>query len=163
MSDKSAVSLSIAVALILLSACASSNSVQQSRHYPPTDEVAAIFQISQAPPSCKVFSHVFATMPANMRMSDFADKVTKEAKSKGADMMLIGHSRQCTTESALKYTYYGPDREYEVKEWPGWSFGFDEWSEQGDWASIGYNEWMDNTIHYDYPIVMQLVFLRCRQ
>lgn len=153
----------MAFAFFLLSACASSKSGQQATQYPPTDQVESIFQISQASPSCRVFSHVFATIPPKMTMSEFAGKVASEAKSKGADMMLIGQSRECTTESSLTYTYYGPHREYGVKEWPGWSFGFDEWSEQGDWASIGYNEWMDSNIHYDYPIVMQVVFLRCRQ
>lgn len=152
-----------AVILFQLSACASSSSSQKALQYPPTDKVEPIFQISQAPSSCRVFSHMFATIPPNMMMNEFAGKITDEAKSKGADMLLIGQSRQCTTESSLTYTYYGPDREYKVREWPGWSFGFDEWGEQGDWASIGYNEWTDSNIHYDYPIVMQVVFLRCQQ
>jgi hypothetical protein len=102
-------------------------------------------------------------MPANMTTSDFAARISEEAKSRGADMMLIGHSRQCTTESSLSFTDYGPDREYPVAEWPGWNFGFKEWGKQGDWASIGYNEWMNGDIHYDYPIVMQVVLLRCRE
>jgi len=132
-------------------------------HYPPTDKVETIFQISQAPASCRVFAHLFATMPANMTIGEFAARAVEEAKSKGAEMMLVGQARQCTTDSSLSFTYYGPDREYLVSEWPGWSYGFEQWGEQGNWAGIGYNEWRDDTIHYDYPIVMQLVFLRCRQ
>lgn len=149
--------------LFLPSACASSKNDQAAIQYPPTNQVTPIFQINQASPACRVFSHLFATIPPNMRMAEFADKITEEAKSKGADMMLIGQSRQCTTDSSLTYTYYGPDREYNVSEWPGWSFGFKEWGEQGDWASIGYDEWMNSKIHYDYPVVMQVVFLRCQQ
>ena len=153
----------MAVAVFLLSACASTEPVGKSIQYPATDQVEPIFQISQAPASCRVFAHLFATMPANMRTSDFATRISDEAKSSGADMMLIGQSRQCTTESELNYTYYGPDREYRVNEWPGWSFGFDEWGEQGNWANIGYADWMKSDVHYDYPIVMQVVFLRCQQ
>ena len=153
----------MAVAVFLLSACASSKSGGKAVQYPATDQVTPIFQINQAPVSCRVFAHLFATMPANMTTGDFAAQVSEEAKSNGADMMLIGQSRQCTTESSLNYTYYGPDREYKVKEWPGWSFGFYEWGEQGSWASIGHDEWMKSDVHYDYPIVMQIVFLRCQQ
>ncbi len=153
----------IAVAVYLLSACASSEQGSKVAQYPPTDQVTPVFQINQASASCRVFAHLFATMPANMTTIDFAARISEEAKSSGADMMLIGQSRQCTTESSLNYSYYGPDREYGVNEWPGWSFGFDEWGEQGDWASIGYDEWLENDIHYDYPIVMQVVFLRCQQ
>jgi len=153
----------LAVAVFLLSACASSDTGPAGIRYPPTEQVEPIFQISHAPGSCRVFAHLFATMPATMAMSDFAGRISEEAKSRGADMMLIGRSRQCTTESSLSFTDYGPDREYTVAEWPGWSFGFKEWGKQGDWASIGYNEWMDSEIHYDYPVVMQVVLLRCRE
>lgn len=153
----------MAVVVFLLSACASSDSGDITVKYPPTVQVAPIFQISQAPASCRVFAHLFATMPANMTTSDFASRISEEAKSWGAEMMLIGQSRQCTTESSLNYSYYGPDREYGINEWPGWSFGFDEWGEQGNWANIGYDEWLKSDVHYDYPIVMQVVFLRCGQ
>ena len=152
-----------ALVVFLLSACASSDSGIKTAQYPPTDKVEPIFRINQASPSCRVFAHLFATMPAKMTTTDFAARISEEAKSSGADLMLIGQSRQCTTESALNFSYYGPDREYGISEWPGWSFGFDEWGEQGSWASIGYDEWLKNDVHYDYPIVMQVVFLRCRQ
>ena len=120
----------LVVSLLLLCACASSEKGGKTVQYPPTDEVVPIFQISQAPASCRVFAHLFATMPANMTTSDFASKISEEAKSSGANMMLIGQSRECTTESSLNFSYYGPDREYGIKEWPGWSFGFDEWGEK---------------------------------
>jgi hypothetical protein len=152
-----------AVAVFLLSACASSDSGKSTIQYPPTDQVAPIFQINQAPASCRVFAHLFATMPANMTTSEFTARISEEAKASGADMMLIGQSRQCTTESSLNFSYYGPDREYAINEWPGWSFGFNEWGKQGNWASIGYDEWLRSDVHYDYPIVLQVVFLRCRQ
>ena len=155
----------MAAVVFLLSACASSDdSVSKAMlQYPATDKVEPIFQMSQAPASCRVFSHLFATMPARMTTNDFAARIVEEAKSNGADMMLVGQSRQCTTESSLTYDYYGPDREYSVREWSGWSFGFDEWGEQGNWANIGQDEWRKSDVLYDYPIVIQVVFLRCQQ
>lgn len=146
----------------LLTACASSDSGVKGIHYPSTDKVEPVFQKSQIPESCRVFAHLFVTMPAQYTGQDFVKEVSAEAKSKGADMMLIGQSRQCTTETDLTFTYYGPDREYKIRDWPGWNFGFDEWEEQGEWASIGYKEWGSGNVRYDYPIVMQAIFLRCQ-
>ena len=104
MKKKFAMVLSLVAVLSLVSACASSNSSQKSLQYPPTAKVEPIFQVSQAPASCRVFSHLFATIPPNMMMNEFTDKISGEAKSKGADMMLIGQSRQCTTETSLTYS-----------------------------------------------------------
>ncbi len=148
--------------LSLLTACASSDSGVRGMTYPPTDKVEPVFLKSQIPDACRVFAHLFVTMPARYTGQDFVKEVSSEAKSKGADMVLIGQSRQCTTETELKFTYYGPDREYTIKEWPGWNFGFEEWEEQGEWAGIGYREWGNSNVSFDYPIVMQVVFLRCQ-
>lgn len=125
--------------------------------------VETIFQVSQSPSTCRVFAHLFVTMPEGMTTRDFSDRIAAEAKSKGADLMLIGQARQCTTESSLNYAYYGPDREYSVREWPGWSYGFEEWADQGSWATVGYDEWQKGDVHFDYPVVMQVVFLRCQE
>lgn len=152
----------LAAGVFLLSSCAGSDVGNTGMQYPPTDKVETLFQTSQAPASCRVFAHLFATMPANMLTSDFAASLEEEAKSKGADMLLVGHSRQCTTGSDLEFSYYGPDREYGIREWPGWSYGFEEWGEQGSWASIGYDEWTQSGVHYDFPVIMQVVFLRCQ-
>lgn len=148
--------------VFLLAACAASDSGESRLQYPPTDQVTSIFQIHQVPASCRVFAHLFATMPANMTTKDFAARISEEAKAQGADMMLIGQSRQSTTESSLNFTYYGPDREYPITEWPGWSFGLKEWGKQGSWTGIGYDEWLKSDVHYDYPLVTEVAFLRCR-
>jgi len=142
--------------------CGSHEPRYTGKEYPPTDKVETVFQKNQVPESCRVFAHLFVTMPARYTGSEFVEAVSAEAKAKGADMMLIGQARQCTTESSLAFTYYGPDREYRIRDWPGWGFGFEDWEEQGDWASIGYEEWGAGTVHYDYPIIMQVVFLRCQ-
>lgn len=151
-----------AVAALVLSACAAPKTDYTGANYPPTDQVESIFQISQAPQSCRVIGQLFAAMPAGMPTAEFDGQITTEAKSRGADLMLIGESRQCTTQSALKYSYYGPKREYKVADWHGWSFGEEEWGKQGNWTAIGYNEWAKNDVRYDYPVLTQVAFLRCR-
>lgn len=146
----------------LLTGCGSHDNSVQSIEYPPTEKVEAVFQKNRIPDSCRVFANLYATMPAGYTGQQFVDAVSGEAKSKGADIILIGHSRQCTTESELDFTYYGPDREYKIREWPGWSYGFEEWQEQGEWTGIGYKEWGNSEVRYDYPILMQVVFVRCQ-
>lgn len=153
----------LAASFAVLSGCASDDvKTVHSIQFPPTERVEAVFQKNRIPESCRVFAHLFANMPAGYTGKQFVDAVSEEAKSKGADMMLIGHSRECTTETDLSFTYYGPSREYTIRNWPAWSYGFEEWQEQGAWASIGYQEWGSSDVHYDYPILMQVVFLRCQ-
>ncbi|MDH3330060.1 MAG: hypothetical protein OEM01_12575 [Desulfobulbaceae bacterium] len=148
--------------ITILTGCGSHDNNVQSIEYPPTDRVEAVFQKNRVPDSCRVFANLYATMPAGYTGQQFVEAVSDEAKSKGADMILIGHARQCTTESELDFTYYGPDREYKIREWPGWSYGFEEWQEQGEWTAIGYKEWGNSEVCYDYPILMQVVFVRCQ-
>lgn len=143
--------------------CGSHEPVYTGKEYPPTEKVETVFQESRIPESCRVFAHLFATMPAGYTGRDFVAVLSGEARSRGADMMLVGQSRQCTTKTELAFDYYGPDREYRIAEWPGWSFGFDEWGKQGAWAGIGYDEWGNGEVYYDYPIILQAVFLRCQR
>lgn len=152
----------VLASLVLLSGCGSHDPGYQGMQYPATEKVEPVFMKSQIPQSCRVFAHLFVTMPPQYTGKDFVAAVTEEAKAKGADMMLIGQSRQCTSGSELDFTYYGPDREYLIRDWPGWNFGFEDWEEQGEWASIGYSEWGSSEVRYDYPIVMQTIFLRCQ-
>jgi len=150
------------VVLFLLVACSGKATAPAGISYPPTDKVESVFQKTQVPEQCRVFAHLFVTLPAQYTGQQFVEAVSTEARAKGADMMLIGQSRQCTSDSELTYTYYGPDREYKIRDWPGWNFGFEDWQEQGAWANIGYVEWGNGTVRFDYPVVMQVVFLRCR-
>ncbi len=152
----------LAAVMLLFAACAKQDTPDKVMQYPQTDKVETVFQTSMVPDSCRVFAHLFVTMPAKYTGQEFVEAVSGEARSKGADMMLIGQSRQCTTETEIDFTYYGPDREYKIREWPGWNFGFEEWEEQGEWASIGYKEWGNSNVRYDFPVVMQVIFLRCQ-
>ncbi|GAB4339943.1 MAG: hypothetical protein Kow0089_13250 [Desulfobulbaceae bacterium] len=155
--------LACTAAVLLLSGCGSKDSGDTGLRYPPTDRVETVFQISQVPSECRVFAHLFATMPAGMSTGEFGKRVEEEARERGADVVLVGRSRQSVSETALAFRYYGPAREYKAVDWSGWSFGLEDWAEQGGWVSIGYDEWRRSDVHFDYPVVMQTVFFRCRQ
>ncbi len=152
-----------AVSMILLGACASSDKNHIGDRYEPTSKAETIFQVSQVPKSCRVFAHLFATMPAAMTTQEFGSRVEEEAKAKGADLILIGQARQSTSTSSIDFAYYGPASEYSIQEWSGWRFALDEWSAQGSWTTLGYSEWMHGNVHFDYPAVVQAAFLRCQQ
>jgi hypothetical protein len=147
--------------LLLLAACAGPEVSTPGLSYPPTEKVEAVFQRTQVPEQCRVYAQLFTTLPAGYSGRQFVEVLSAEAKSRGADMMLIGQSRQCPDEAEMAFTYFGPDREYKIKEWPGWNYGFEEWQKQGDWANIGFNEWGNDSVRFDFPVVMQVVFLRC--
>lgn len=155
--------LSILIALApMLAGCFADKQSVKSIEYPPTENVQPVFQKNLIPESCRVFAHIFATMPTGYNGQQFVNVVSGEARSKGADMILIGQSRQCTTETELDFTYYGPEREYKIDDWPGWSYGFEEWRKQGEWECIGYEEWGNSDVRYDYPILMQIALVRCQ-
>lgn len=152
-----------AVIVTHLVGCASPDKNHIAARYEPTSQVETIFQVSQVPQTCRVFAHLFATMPASITTQEFASRFREEAKAKGADLILIGEARKSTSKSTIDFAYYGPASEYSIKEWSGWSFDLEEWSEQGSWTALGYNEWMQGNVHFDYPLVVQAAFLRCQQ
>ncbi|HBI15733.1 MAG TPA: hypothetical protein DDY20_09510 [Desulfobulbaceae bacterium] len=148
--------------LLVLAACAGKETSPSGISYPPTDKVESLFRLAQVPEQCRVFAQLFVTLPAQHTGQQFVEAISTEAQARGADMMLIGQSRQSNTVSELAFTYYGPDREYRINDWPGWNFGFEEWRKQGAWANIGYEEWGNGQVRFDYPVVLQVALLRCR-
>lgn len=150
------------ITMLLLAACAGQKGPSQGFSHPPTDRVEPIFQLAKVPSQCRVIAQVLVTLPAQQTGQQFAETVSAEARARGAEMLLIGQSRQSTAETELAFTYYGPEREFKIVEWPGWNFGAEEWQEQGAWANIGYEEWGNSQIRFDYPVVLQAAFLRCR-
>ena len=150
--------------LILLSACGGNKAmVYTGTTYPPTDKVEYAFLASQVPSSCRVFAHLLVTLPANSTGKTIKESLSDEARMRGADMILIGQSRQMKEEQGLNFLYYGPEREYRCNEkWCGWKYGYDFWEQQGDWVNIGLREWGNAGIRFDYPLVLQAAFLRCR-
>jgi hypothetical protein len=162
MSAKTLLSCLSLIALFLLPACGNNKATTAPIAHPATDRVETIFQQTQVPDACRVIAQVLVTVPALQTGRQFAETVTAEARARGAEMLLIGQSRQSVEESELSFAYYPPAREFRINEWPGWNFGAEEWKEQGAWANIGFAEWGNNEIRYDYPVVLQAVFLRCR-
>ena len=128
-----------------------------------TGQVQAIFAVEQAPVACKVFAHLLIWTPAGANGRGLANVVEKEGRRYGADMILLGRSRNAKADEGMAFVYYGPDQPYSCRDrWSGWKFGYADWVNQGDWASVGYEEWGKRAIWFDAPMVMQAAFLRCQ-
>jgi hypothetical protein len=155
----------LASALFLLGGCGGSNTASYNgSSYPASTKVIPVFQPRQVPVSCRVFAQVLVRLPVNSTGKTIAQAVEEEAKARGADMVLIGESRRAADDGPVEFSYYGPEREYNCREkWPGWKFGYSEWSAQGDWVTLGFKEWGNAAVSYDFPIVMQVAFLRCQE
>ena len=150
--------------LLLLGACSGhDNTGYAGKQYQPTEKVDTVYQVGQIPKSCHVTAHILATIPPNFSGQNFADAIGDEAKLRGADIVLVGQSRRSEGAEKLSFVYYGPVVEYNISQWAGWSYGYEEWEDQGEWVNIGFTEWGNSSIEYDYPVMMQLVFLRCRE
>jgi len=151
--------------LFLVTGCGGKQSTAyKGATYPPTTQVIPTFQPEQVPVSCRVFSHLLVWLPSNSNGKTIARAVEQEAKSHGADRVLLGGSRQAEDDNGLSFTYYGPEQEYKCSDrWCGWKFGYDVWAEQGEWLTLGYKEWGNEDISYDVPIVLQVAFLRCQE
>ncbi len=131
--------------------------------YSPTTKVDYIFQAAQAPQRCRVFAELLVTLPAEVDGQQIQQKLESEAKARGADMVLIGQSRQMEDDEGFSFVYYGPQKEYLCNEqWCGWKYGYDAWEEQGDFVNIGFKEWGNANVSFDYPVMLQAAFLRCR-
>lgn len=151
--------------LFLVAGCGGKDTVGfRGTDYPATSKVIPTFQPDQVPVSCRVFSQLLVWLPRDSNGKSIAEALEKEAMSHGADMVLIGESRQAEDDNGLKFVYYGPDQEYKCRDkWCGWKFGYDVWGEQGAWVTLGYKEWGNGNVGYEYPIVLQAAFLRCQE
>ena len=159
------ISLLVLTVLFLVAGCGGKDTTgYRGKTYPATSKVIPTFQPGQVPVSCRVFSHLLVWLPRDSNGKMIADSLEKEAMAHGADMLLIGESRQAEDDRGLDFVYYGPDREYKCRDkWCGWKFGYDVWGIQGDWVTLGYQEWGNSDVSYEYPIVLQAAFLRCQE
>ena len=151
--------------IFLVSGCGGKdNTAYKGEKYPATSKVIPSFQPEQVPVSCRVFSHLLVWLPQDSNGKTITLAIEKEARAHGADMLLIGGSRQAEDDNGLEFIYYGPEKEYKCRDkWHGWKFGYDVWGEQGDWVNLGYKEWGNGAVSFNFPIVMQAAFLRCQQ
>ncbi len=131
--------------------------------YPPTSQIATAFQPAQVPQSCRVFADTLVRLPANISGKDIEKTIFAEAGKRGADLVLIGQSRQSEDDEGVRFLYYGPEKEYLCSEQcGGGQYGYALWEKQGDWVNIGYKEWGKTEFSSEAPLVMQVSMLRCR-
>ena len=156
----------IIFAIFLLAGCGGKDTdvtAFKGKTYPPTTKTDYIFQARQAAPSCRVFAELLVTLPTGMHGELMRQRLDSEAQSHGADMVLIGQSRQMEDDEEFTFVYYGPQQEYICNEkWCGWKYGYDAWEEQGDFVNIGFKEWGNKNVQFDYPVMLQAAFLRCQ-
>ena len=156
--------LALAV-LLLVAGCGGKNkTAYKGERYKKTSTVIPSFQPDQVPVSCTVFAHLLIWLPKDYNGQTIAQAAEKEAGKRGADMLLIGGSRMAEDDEGLNFAYYGPRQPYNCRDhWAGWKFGYDVWADQGEWVTMGYKEWGNAGISFDFPIVMQAALLRCKQ
>jgi len=149
--------------LVVLSGCGGKDTTAYSGNaYPPTTKIATAFNYTQVPEPCRVFAEALALLPQGLTGEEVKNLIYKEAGSKGADLILIGQTRQSDAEE-LQFLYYGPEEEYScAEEWNGWKYGYDEWQDQGEWVNIGLSEWGNTKVSFAAPLIMQVAFMRCR-
>lgn len=147
----------------MLSGCGGKDTNAYSgKAYSPTTKIATAFHYTQVPEPCRVFAETLALLPPNLSGKEVKNLVYREAGAKGADLILIGQSRQ-SEEEELQFLYYGPREEYSCAEdWNGWKYGYDQWEDQGKWVNIGLSEWGNTKVSFDAPLIMQVAFMRCR-
>ncbi len=151
--------------LVLAAGCGGKDTTAyRGEKYPATAKVIPTFQPGQVPVSCRVFAHLLVWLPRDSNGKTIADAVEQEARAHGADRLLLGGTRQAEDDNGLDFVYYGPDLAYNCSDkWCGWKFGYEDWSEQGDWVSLGYKEWGNANVSFDVPLLMQAAFLRCQE
>lgn len=130
--------------------------------FPATEKVVPTFQDHQVPVSCRVFAHLLVSIPAGYTGKSLAQTVETEAMRRGADMLLIGGTRQAEDDTGPVFSYYGPVTPYKCRDnWDGWKFAYEDWVNQGEWVEMGYNEWGNLDVRFNAPLIIQAAFLRC--
>lgn len=152
-----------AMMMLALVGCADTAPSNDLRpQYPQTEEVALLFQAGQAQPSCRVFAELFAFFPADVSAATIATVLMDEARARGADVLLIGQSRESAKDEGLYLLYLGPQREYAMdRGWSDWISGYDIWKKQLGWRSLGHGEWGREDVLYPVPLTVQAALLRC--
>ncbi len=131
--------------------------------YEPTMRVDFIFHPSQAPPACRVFAELIFIVPERETAEQMREKLIGEAMARGADIVLVGQSRQMEDNGEYGFIYLGPVQEYPcLAGWHEWGHGFEIWKDQGEFVSLGFKEWGSPDINFDFPVLIKTVFLRCQ-
>jgi len=131
--------------------------------YPAAGKTGVAFQPAQVNKSCRVFAEALTQFPAKSSGKDVETVVLAEARTRGADQVLIGRTREGRDDNGPRFLYYGPAHEYLcADQCGGWKFGYDLWEKQGEWVTVGYGEWGKGGVVFETPLVMQVAMLRCQ-
>ncbi|MBU0947039.1 MAG: hypothetical protein KJ804_15695 [Proteobacteria bacterium] len=150
----------------LLSGCWSSSATYEGVKFPQTTNSQATFLEEGVSSDCTAFAHLLMSSKSHSSGKDIASAMHREAEDKGANLILIGISRELPDAELIenRFNYYGPEYPYAFKRtWLGWKFGFEEWDEAGSLTDLGVDSWGNGNNTYDNSLIIQAVFLRCGQ
>ncbi len=148
---------------LLLTSCGSRETVYEGISFPKTSSPKITFQEDTVPENCSAFAHLLLNTKINSSGQDIAEAILSEAGEKGANLVVIGRTRE-TDEQLEKnrFDYYGPEYAYNFnKTWLGWKFGFDAWSKAGNLLGLGIESWGKPSVIVNKSLLIQTVFLRC--
>jgi hypothetical protein len=150
----------------LLSSCFSGTTEYEGLSFPKTTASEITFQEHSVPADCSAFAHLLMNTKMHSSGKDISVAMHQEAEEKGANLILVGMSREMIDEELAenRFDYYGPQYAYTFdKTWLGWKFGFDEWNDAGNLVGLGAYIWGNSDISFDNTLLIQAVFLRCGQ
>jgi hypothetical protein len=150
----------------LLSGCWSSSAPYDGIKFPKTTHSQKTFLEEEVSSDCTAFAHLLMSSKTHSNGKDIASAMHREAEDKGANLVLLGISRELPDAELTEnqFNYYGPEYPYVFKRtWLGWKFGFDEWDEAGFLTNLGADSWGNGNTTYDNSLIIQAVFLHCGQ
>jgi len=151
---------------IVLTGCWSSTSGYEGIRFPKTSASKLVFQETDIPRNCTAFAHLLMNSKMQATGKELRDALMQEAGDKGANLILVGLSREMLEEELEenRFDYFGPEYAYDFnKTWLGWKFGFDEWNKANNLIGLDAAAWENNEISFKNSLLIQAVFLRCGQ
>jgi len=156
----------ILILTLLLPGCFSGPTQYEGLSFPETANSEVTFLEQTIPANCSAFAHLLLNTKVHSTGQDIANAMHQEAQAKGANLILVGMTREMADEEleANHFEYYGPTYAYTFsKTWLGWKFGFDEWNDAGSLIGLGANNWGSTDVSLDNSLLIQAVFLRCEE
>jgi hypothetical protein len=147
-----------------LSGCFSGTTEYEGISFPKTSGSEITFQERSIPADCSAFAHLMLNTKMHSSGNDIKATIHKEAEEKGANLILVGMSRELLDEELEenRFDYYGPQYAYNFnKTWLGWKFGFDEWNDADNFVGVGSDTLGNSDISFDNTLLIQAVLLRC--
>ncbi|MCF8057612.1 MAG: hypothetical protein K9K37_13370 [Desulfocapsa sp.] len=148
----------------VLSGCWSGTTEYEGISFPKTTATQVSFQKQTIPGDCSAFAHLQMNTKMHSSGKDIEEAMLKEAGDKGANLVLVGMSRENMGAELEEnhFSYFGPEYAYTFnKTWLGWKFGFDEWNDCDKLVGLGADNWGSSDVSFDNSLLIQAVFLRC--